>query len=149
MEHLGQFIVNHWQLCLAFVVILALLFINEAIAQKKRAKELSPQAAVNMINHDNALVVDIRDKEQYLTGHIIDSLQNDGSDLEQKKLDKYKKTPLILSCARGIQATTVAEKLRNQGFEKVYVLQGGIEGWQRAGLPLVKGKNKPVLRAVN
>jgi rhodanese-related sulfurtransferase len=149
MEHLGQFILNHWQLCLAFVTILLLLFINEAMTQKKRAKELSPQAAINMINHDNANVIDLRDKEHFIIGHIIDSTQTNSSDFEQKSMEKYKKKPLILVCARGVQSAALADKLRNQGFENLFVLQGGIEAWQKAGLPLVKGKAKPALRAVN
>lgn len=144
MEHLGQFVLNHWQLCLAFVIILVLLFINEAMTQKRRGQELSPQAAVNLINHEDALILDLRDKEQFLSGHIIDSIQANADD----PMDKYKDKTLLLTCARGIQSAALAEKLRNQSFQKLFVLHGGIEAWKQAGLPLVKGKSKPALRAV-
>lgn len=140
MEHLGQFISNHWQLWLAFIVILLLVFINELITQKKKAKELSPQTAVDMINNGNAVVIDLRDKEAFKNGHIIDSVNCNASDFEQQKMDKYKNKSIILVCARGLQSPAVAAKIRTQGFQPL-VLSGGIAAWQNADLPLIKGKS--------
>lgn len=139
MEHLSQFITNHWQLWLLFIVILFLTFINELITQKKKAKELSPQAVVDMINNENALIIDLRDKELFKKGHIIDSINAKSEDFEQQKMDKYKDKPIILVCARGIEAPSLAAKIRTQGYQPS-VLGGGIAAWQSADLPLVKGK---------
>lgn len=139
MEQLSQFITNHWLLCLAFIAILLLTFINELITQKKKAKELSPQAAVAMINNDNAIVIDLRDKESYKAGHIIDSINATIEDFEQPKLSKYKNKKLILVCARGLQSPGVAAKIRTQGYQPL-VLGGGIAAWQNADLPVMKGK---------
>lgn len=138
MQQLGQFITNHWQLCAALIVILILLFITELQNQKKRAKELSPQAAVALINHEDAIVIDLRDQESFRKGHIIDALHISADDLPT--MDKYKTKPIILVCARGLQSTPLAAKLREQGFEKPMVLAGGIAAWQTAELPVVKGK---------
>lgn len=138
MEHLGTFILNHWYLWLALIVILLLIFIHETLTQKKRAHEISPQAAVTKINHDAAEVFDLRTQEEFVKGHIIDAIQVDGACFEQKKMEKYKKKPLILTCAKGLQSVQLATKLRTLGFEEVYILQGGIEAWQKADLPLVK-----------
>ncbi len=139
MEHLGQFIMNHWLLWLAFIVVLALTFINELITQKKKAKELAPHAAVAMINNDNAVVIDLRDKEAFKNGHIIDSIHATVEDFEQPKMNKYKNKNLILVCARGLQSPAAAAKIRTQGYQP-FVLGGGIAAWQNADLPLVKGK---------
>ena len=139
MEHLSQFITNHWQLWLLFIVVLFLTFLNELYTQKKKAKELSPQAAVDLINNDNAVVVDLRDVETFKKGHIIDSIQAKEDDFSQKKMDKYKNKPIILVCARGIQAPAFAAKIRTQGYQPL-VLSGGIAAWQNADLPLVKSK---------
>jgi rhodanese-related sulfurtransferase len=138
MEHLSQFIMNHWQLWLAFFVILLLVFINELLSQKKRAKELSPQAAVDLINHQDALVIDLRDKEPFKQGHIINSINATAEDFEHQKMDKYKNKPIILVCARGLHAQTVAGKIRPLGYQP-QVLSGGIAAWQNANLPLIKG----------
>ncbi|RUR21961.1 rhodanese-like domain-containing protein [Legionella qingyii] len=139
MEHLGQFIINHWQLWLALIVVLLLTFINELITQKKKAKELTPQAAVDLINHESAVVIDLRDKEAFKQGHIIDAINARSEDFEQQKMDKYKNTPIILIASRAIEAQTLASKIRAQGYQP-HVLSGGIAAWQNAELPLVKGK---------
>ncbi|HHT0594060.1 TPA: rhodanese-like domain-containing protein [Legionella anisa] len=139
MEHLGQFIMNHWQLWITFIVILLLVFINELVTQKKKAKELTPQAAVDLINNENAVVIDLRDKEAFKQGHIIDSINVKSEDFEQQKIDKYKNVPIILISVRSFEAQTLARKIRAQGYQP-HVLSGGIASWQNAELPLVKGK---------
>ncbi|KTD32957.1 rhodanese-related sulfurtransferase [Legionella nautarum] len=140
MGHLGQFITNHWGLWLALVVILLLIFINELLTQRKRAKEISPQAAVNLINHEDAMVVDLREVDAFRKGHIIDAVRATPDDFAQQRMDKYKAKTLILVCARGLQSAQLAAKLQAEGFSKSMVLAGGIAAWQTAELPLVKGK---------
>ncbi|KTD16703.1 rhodanese-like domain-containing protein [Legionella jordanis] len=139
-QQLGQFIINHWALWLAFLILLLLIFINELQTQKKRAKEVSPQAAVDLINHEGAVVIDLRDAELFGKGHIIDSIRATAEDFGQQRMEKYKTKPIILVCARGLQAAQLAAKLRNEGFSQPFVLAGGIAGWQAADLPVVKGK---------
>lgn len=137
MEHLGQFISNHWQLSAAFIVVLVLMLINELISQKKKAAALSPQLVVDKINNENAVVIDLRDKKAFDNGHIIDAIQAVEADFAQPKMTKYKTKPLILVCDRGIQASSLAAKLKTQGYSP-FVLQGGIEAWKATNLPLVK-----------
>lgn len=139
MEHFSQFIINHWQLWLLFIGILFLTFFNELMTQKKKAKELTPQAAVDLINNEHAVVIDLRDKETFKKGHIIDSINAKNEDFDQQKMDKYKNKNIILVCARGLQAPALAKKIRTQGYQP-QVLSGGIAAWQNADLPLVKGK---------
>jgi len=140
MGQLGQFITNHWGLCAALVIVLLLILINEISSQKNRAKALSTAAAIDLINHGNAVVIDVRDPELFRAGHIIDAICVPPDDFSQKRMEKYKTKPLLLVCARGIQSGAVATKLQAQGFSQPMVLAGGITAWQAAGLPLVKGK---------
>ena len=92
-----------------------------------------------MINNENAVVIDLRDKEAFKTGHIIDSINATAEDFNQPKMNKYKDKNIILICARGLQSPAVAAKIRTQGFNPM-VLGGGIASWQSADLPLVKNK---------
>jgi len=138
MEHLGQFIVNYWHLWLALVIILILILINEAIAQKNKAESLSPQAAVDKINHQNAVVIDLRNKEAFKNGHIIDAINKSTDQFTGGKMDQYKDKPIILVCERGLQSSSFAAKLRGMGFNQVMLLNGGMANWQSAGLPVVK-----------
>ncbi len=140
MEQIGQFIINHWQLWLALIIILLLIFINEAREQKKKAKSVSPQAAVDLINHEDAVVIDLRDKDLYKQGHIIDAVRMNADDLDSKRLNKYKDRPIILVCARGLQSPNIAAKLQTEGFTQVMTLNGGMASWQAAQLPVVKSK---------
>ncbi|MGC1182176.1 rhodanese-like domain-containing protein [Legionella sp.] len=139
MEHLSQFIINHWQLWLLFIVVLFLTFLNELVTQKKKAKALSPQDIVDLMNNELAVVIDLRDKESFKKGHIINSVNVKNEDFEQKKMDKYKNKPVILVCERGLQAPALAKKISLQGYQPM-VLAGGIEAWLQADLPLVKEK---------
>jgi rhodanese-related sulfurtransferase len=139
MNQFMQFIGNHWELSLAFVVLLILTLVNELIGKRHRPPELSPQLVVDMMNNNEAVVVDIRDKESFKKGHIIDSINAKPDDFNEAKMNKYKGKPIILICSRGIQAASVASKLKTQGF-KTMILSGGITSWQNADLPLVKNK---------
>ena len=57
-----------------------------------------------MINNENALVIDLRDRESFKKGHIIDSINATAEDFEQPKMNKYKNKTIILVCARGLQS---------------------------------------------
>jgi rhodanese-related sulfurtransferase len=140
MQQLAQFISNHWELWLALLGILVLIFINEIMAQKKRGKTLSPAAAIDMINRENAVVIDLREQDAFRAAHIIDSVRASADDFSQKRMEKYQQKPFILVCARGLQSAALASKLKAQGFIEPMVLAGGIAAWQEAGLPLVKKK---------
>lgn len=139
MEQLNQFVINHWQLWLAFFVLLIIIFINEFISQKKKAKEVSAQAAVNLINDEDAVIIDLREKELFKKGHIIDSLNVKPEDFELPKMKQYKNKKIILVCVRGQQSPTIAAKLQSLGFDPL-VLKGGLAAWESADLPLIKSK---------
>lgn len=139
MNQLSQFIMHHWQLWVAFTILIILVLANELMGQKKKAQEISPQTAVDLINNENAVLLDLRDKEAFKNGHIIDSVNVSANDFDQSKMDKYKDKNIILICARGQQAPVVAAKIKAQGFNP-RVLSGGIISWQNADLPLVKKK---------
>ncbi|MCX7117959.1 MAG: rhodanese-like domain-containing protein [Legionellales bacterium] len=142
MGQLGQFITNHLGLCASFIAILLLIYVNELYAQKKRGKELSTADAIRMINHEQAVVIDLRDPEAFRAGHIIHAIRSSKDDFDQQRMNKYKNKPLILVCARGLQSSGLAATLRTQGFQQPMVLAGGITAWQTAGLPLEKKSGK-------
>lgn len=140
MNHLGQFILNHWMLWLAFVLILVTIFIHELIMQKKQAKSISPATAVDLINHEDAIIVDLRDANAFRRGHIINAIRASDDDVSQRRLEKHKTKPMILVCAKGLESATLAATWRAKGFTQVMVLAGGMAAWQTAALPLIKEK---------
>lgn len=140
MGQFGQFVMNHGMLWIALIVILLVIFINEWLIQRKRAKEITPAVAVNYINRDSAVVFDLRDLESFRNSHIINAIRVSAEDFSGKRMDKYKDSPLIFVCARGLQSATLAAQLKTQGFAQPMVLAGGIAAWQAENLPVVKGK---------
>lgn len=139
MEHLGQFMSNHWALSASLFVIIALIYINEWFSQKRAPQSLSPQAAVEKINHEDAIVIDLRDQEAFSAGHIIHAIRSSEGDFQLPRMTKYKAKPIILVCSRGMQAQPIAVKLKSHGFLNVMTLAGGFTAWQSAGFPIVKG----------
>lgn len=140
MDQLTQFIINHWQLWLALLVILVLIFINERQSQKGKLHEISPQKAVDLINHQDAQILDLRDKDAFKNGHIIAANRVNANEVSAEKLSGQADKPVILICARGLQSAALAKHLRSQGVAQIYALAGGLAAWQAADLPLIKGK---------
>lgn len=140
LDQLTTFMANHWLLWLGLIFILALIIIFELKEQRKKAKSLSVSDAIEQINHHNALVFDLRPIEAFRNAHIIDALCVKMEDFDAGRMEKYRSKPFILICSNGLTSHTLAQKLRQQGYEKVMVLAGGLESWKRAELPLIKEK---------
>ena len=140
MQELIQVLIQNWAMSAGLLIVLTLILINEIQFIKKKGKELSPQEVVNLINHEDAVIVDIRDADTYKKGHIIDAINVRTDDLSQNKIKQYKDKHVVLVCNRGIQAAQLALKLRQDGFSHLVVLAGGMTAWQQAQLPVSKGK---------
>jgi len=140
MSQLAEFIVNHIILTTLFAVLVVLLILGEIRRLGGAATSVGPADATRMINHDNAIMLDIREDKEHAEGKIINSQHIPLSQLDSslKRLEKYKQRPIIAYCRSGNRSNSAAAKLRKQGFEKVYNLRGGVIAWQRENLPLVK-----------
>ena len=101
---------------------------------------LSTLEATQMINREDALVLDVRGADEYAKGHILNArnIPLDQIESRLKEIEKNKRKPVIVHCERGSRAGKAEALLKRQGFEKVYALAGGVEAWQQAGLPLEK-----------
>lgn len=142
MERLPEFIGNHLFLVTAFMAVAGLLIWNLSGAGIKGLTQIGPLQAVGLMNHENALVVDVRESNEYNQGHVIDSLHIPLGSLENHLniLEKHKDRPLIMSCQSGHRSLQACRTLYKKGFEKLYNMQGGVSAWQHAGLPLTTSK---------
>lgn len=137
MENVGEFIVNHWILVSAFVVLAWLVFSDSINRKLSGLQSLGATQAVRLVNQNKGKFVDVRDPSEYEREHIADSLNLPLSQLaEDAKQIKDKSQPLVIVCASGQRARSAAKKLRGEGFEQVYVLTGGLHAWKEAKLPL-------------
>ena len=101
---------------------------------------VSPVAATRLINDESALVLDVRSDGEFDGGHVVNSMNIPLSSLSERidKLEKFKTKPVLPICANGQQAANAAKTLKQTGFERVFVITGGIAAWREASLPLTK-----------
>lgn len=139
MSQLLQFMLHHWILFSALFIIIVLLAAEETRG-RLNSLNISPLEATQLINRDQAVIVDIRDSNTYSAGHIINAINIPHPELDNNmaKLEKFNSKTVIVVCAMGQSASSAATKLKNKGFEKVRILAGGISAWRDAGLPLTK-----------
>jgi len=140
MERLPEFISNHSSLVVAFVVILGMLMWALWQSASRGLKKLSPMDATQLINRENAVVLDVRSDGEFNQGHIVNAVNVPQKSVEEQlsKLEKYRSRPIITTCRNGQIALGVGNRLRKNGFEQVYNLAGGLMAWEGANLPLVK-----------
>ena len=141
ISQLSEFITNHPWLILAAVALTAMLIGGELKRRLSGVRDVAPGEATRLLNHENAIMIDMRSDRDFRDGHIVNAVHApaDNSDMSAR-LEKYRDRPLIVYCRSGQRSMPVCSKLRKQGFEKVYNLKGGVLGWQQADLPVSKGK---------
>lgn len=138
MERFFEFVINNYLLVAAFVLLLVLFIRNET---KRGGNAVTAQQLVDMVNRQDAVVLDIRDKKEFQSGHIVDALNIPYSALDSRldELKKYRDRPIVVACKMGTNASAAGALLRKQGFEHVSRLSGGIAEWRNQNLPVVKG----------
>jgi rhodanese-related sulfurtransferase len=126
---------------LAAVLVSGAMLLWPLVARiTRRGTEVGPLEAVQLINRQDAAVIDVREPPEYKGGHITNARNIPEARLDErmKELEKLKKRPVIVSCARGNRSLAVVQRLRKLGFEQALSLRGGIAAWQQAGMPLEK-----------
>jgi rhodanese-related sulfurtransferase len=103
-------------------------------------KEVDIAAALQLINHKNASVLDVREQSEYDTGHVLNSKLIPLGKLKERmgELEKYKDQPILVVCRSGNRSGTACFLLGKQGFAQAYNLAGGVQAWQKSNLPLEK-----------
>jgi len=141
MEQFNEFVGNHMPLFLALAVIAGLLAHNFWAAMTNTSA-VDPARVTELINREDALVVDIRAMADYAKGHIINAINipSNGFKDQLHQLQKHKDNPIIVTCATGTTAGSVCKILRENDFEKIYELKGGMMSWNSVNLPLSKSK---------
>lgn len=142
MSQYLEFVTNHWDLFLALAIILAMLVSNTLGSRLRGYTQLEPSDAVRLYNHEDAVMLDVREDKEYADGHILDSRHIPLGQLRDKldELANLREKSIIVACRSGHRSATACAKLRKEGFEKVFNLKGGVMAWQNAGLPLQKNK---------
>ncbi len=107
---------------------------------RRGAAALSILEATQLINRKNAVLLDLRDTEQFAQGHALNARNVPANTLPEatSALPKNKAAPLLLLCESGQRSAAGARLLSKQGYTEVYTLAGGHNAWVAAGLPVQK-----------
>jgi len=140
MDRLLEFAANHWVLTSAFVSIIILIITSSLKDAMGASNAVTPLEATKLINHDNAVVVDVREDKEFAEGHIVNAVHMPLATLKDQtnKLAKYKSRAVIVSCRSGHRSAMACKTLTNEGFENVMNLKGGVLAWSSDNLPLTK-----------
>jgi rhodanese-related sulfurtransferase len=135
-----DFIVQNWVLILIAVVSGAML-LWPAMTKGGGAHSLTPTQAVQLINREKALVIDVCSPEEFAAGHLTNAKNVPLGELENRltQVAKNKSVPLLMVCASGIRSKRAVATAQKLGYEKAYSLAGGMGAWRAAGLPVQKG----------
>lgn len=127
-------------LLFAVAVISGVMLVWPMLRRSGGASAANTLQATQMINRQDAVVIDIREDAEYAKGHVIGARHIPLSQLDSRvrELQKFKSRPLIAYCETGNRSAQAVSVLRKHGFEKVFNLAGGFAAWQQAGLPIEK-----------
>jgi rhodanese-related sulfurtransferase len=139
---LAAFAARHPYLSLGLAALTVAIIGNEVAGLFRGYKAVAPAHLTALVNRENALVVDLRPIADFEKGHVpgAKNVQMSQFDPENRALAGAKALPVVLVCKAGQASGDAAKRLKKAGFEKVFVLDGGIGAWQQAGLPLARGR---------
>ncbi len=133
------FVIAHWYLFVALVIVGGLLAAGSALDGSSSGQKVTSQEAVQILNHKAAVIVDVREPQEFTSGHIARAINIPLGQMaaRSQELKKYKEKPVILCCASGARSARAAAMLRKEGFTDVRNLVGGMSAWRSANLPTV------------
>ena len=131
-----DFVIANWALILLALVSGGML--AWPMLQGGAGAGLSPAAAVQRINREKAVVIDVCQPDEFAAGHVGGARSIPMSELEAKLPGavKNKALPLIMVCASGVRARRAVAIARKLGYEQAEALAGGMKSWREANLPV-------------
>ena len=133
-----EFSANHTLLVGGFVALLVAVFINEFKQASQNFSKLTPAGAIQLINNEDAIMLDVREPAETADGKIAKAIQIPVGSVGKRvgELDKHKDKHVIVYCKTGARSGLACRELNKAGFDKVYNLNGGMMAWQEAHLPV-------------
>jgi rhodanese-related sulfurtransferase len=107
---------------------------------KKNVVEISAQDAAAKVESDAAVLVDVRDTEEWAEEHVPGAIHLSRGTLEWQIEEEIPDSnrPIILHCGGGGRSALAAESLQKMGYKNVRSMKGGFKAWKAAGLPTTK-----------
>jgi rhodanese-related sulfurtransferase len=133
-----KFIIDNWMLIFIALSSGGMLF--WPMLRGAGGGALTAQAAVQSINRERAVVIDVREPEEFAAGHAVNSKIVPLGQFEDKLPGavKNKALPVLRLCATGARAQRALAMAKKLGYEQAQVIGGGMKSWKEANLPVEK-----------
>ena len=134
-----DFILANWML-IAVALVSGGMLLWPLVAGGGMAAGLTPAKAVQLINREKAMVVDVREPEEFAAGHVGGARNVPLGQLQDRlpAAVKNKTVPLLLTCSTGARAQRAVGVAKKLGYEKAQAIAGGLKAWKEANLPTEK-----------
>ena len=133
-----KFFIDNWFLIVAALASGGMLF-WPMLNQRGGSGKVSATDAVQMINRERAVLVDVSEPAEFAAGHVAGSKSVPlGQIGTSTALPRNKTLPLVVVCATGARASKAVTELKKLGFENARALAGGLQAWRDANLPIEK-----------
>jgi rhodanese-related sulfurtransferase len=101
---------------------------------------LTPTGAVQLINREKAVVIDVCEAQEFAAGHVSGAKHIPLNQLAARLPDsvKNKELPVIFVCQSGMRSRSATNIAKGLGYLKAQSLAGGLSGWRAANLPVEK-----------
>jgi rhodanese-related sulfurtransferase len=134
-----NFVIDNWML-IAVAIASGSLLLWPMVSGAAGAAGLTPAGAVQLINREKAVVVDVSDAAEFASGHVVGAknVPLDQLDAKLTAAVKNKGVPLLLVCQSGARANRAVAAAKKLGYDKAQAVSGGMKGWRDAGLPVEK-----------
>ena len=133
-----SFVEKNWILFLALFLSGAMLLWPLVQRRMSPVKEVGTLNVTHLINHQNALLLDVRETNEFTGGKLPNAVHIPLSQLKDRvgELSKMTSRPVVVYCGLGRRARSAGPALASAGFASIYMLSGGLKAWKDAGLPL-------------
>lgn len=133
-----KFIIDNWYLI--FVALASASMLLWPVLKSASGGSLTPDRAVQLINREKAVVIDVCETNEFAAGHVSGSKNVPLNQLEERlpTLVKNKAVHVILVCASGARANRAVGIAKKLGYDKAQAMAGGLKAWREANLPVEK-----------
>ena len=131
-----NFLLENWMLLLVAVASGVALMLPALT----KGSGLDPQAMVQLMNREKAVVIDVCEPDEFARGHVLGAKNLPLAQVDEKlaQLVKNKSSHVIMVCQVGARSARAAAAARKLGYENVQSLSGGLRAWVAASMPTEK-----------
>ena len=137
-RNIVNFILHNWALLL--LALVSGLLLAWPVIRGGAGGGVSPEGAVQLINREKAVVVDVCQPAEFAAGHVAGARNVPLADLSTRlpEVVKNKALPVIFACQSGGRSSSAARMAQGLGYTQAVSLRGGLSGWRAANLPVEK-----------